>query len=161
MTEDTKIKVINILYHRVAEQLQYMKYLINTFHRPSTQDSLLKDIEELQHKLDDSYIAQDIDILVSLNLEVIYYKSILNQKTQNVLMDSFSYNQLVDHIITDKIKEQLESNNLTQTALFNKVKEQINYTRVEDLEDIDVTATVLSPETIKLFLYYLLINGSK
>lgn len=161
MTEDTKIKVINILYHRVAEQLQYMKYLINTFHRPSTQDSLLKDIEELQHKLDDSYIAQDIDILVSLNLEVIYYKSILNQKTQNILMDSFSYNQLVDHIITARIKEQLKINNLTQTALFNKIKEQINYTRVEDLEDIDVTATILSPETIKLFLYYLLINGGR
>ena len=161
MTADTKIRIVNILYHSITEQLQYMRYLINTFHRPSTLGSLLKDIEELQHKLDDSYVAQDIDTLVSLNSEVIYYKSILNQKTQNILMDSFSYNQLVDHIITDRIKEQLESNKLTQIALFNKIKEQINYTRVEDLEDIDVTATVLSPETIKLFLYYLLINGSK
>ena len=141
MTNDTKIRIVNILYHSIAEQLQYMRYLINAFHRPSTQGSLLKDIEELQHKLDDSYVAQDIDTLVSLNSETIYYKSILNQKTQNVLMDSFSYNQLVDHIITDRIKEQ------------------INYTRVGDLEDIDVTTTVLSPETITLFLYYLLING--
>lgn len=161
MTDDTKIRIVNILYHSIAEQLQYMRYLINAFHRPSTQDSLLKDIEELQHKLDDSYVAQDIDTLVSLNSEAIYYKSILNQKTQNILMDSFSYNQLVDHIITARIKEQLKINNLTQTALFNKIKEQINYTRVEDLEDIDVTATVLSPETIKLFLYYLLINGGR
>lgn len=161
MTNDTKIRIVNILYHRIEEQLLSMKYLINAFHRPSTQDSFLKDIEELQHKLDDSYVAQDIDTLVSLNSEVIYYKSILNQKTQNVLMDSFSYNQLVDHIITDRIKEQLSSNNITPTALFNKIKEQINYTRVEDLEDIDITATVLSPETITLFLYYLLINGGR
>lgn len=159
MTNDTKIRIVNILYHSIAEQLQYMRYLINAFHRPSTQGSLLKDIEELQHKLDDSYVAQDIDTLVSLNSEVIYYKSILNQKTQNALMDSFSYNQLVDHIITDRIKEQLESNKLTQIALFNKIKEQINYTRVEDLEDIDIAVEVLSPETITLFLYYLLING--
>lgn len=161
MTVDTKIRIVNILYHSIAEQLQYMRYLINAFHRPSTQDSLLKDIEELQHKLDDSYVAQDIDTLVSLNSEVLYYKSILNQKTQNVLMDSFSYNQLVDHIITDRIKEQLESTNITAIDVYNKVKEQINYTRVGDLEDIDVTATILSPETIKLFLYYLLINGGR
>ena len=161
MTTDTKTRIINILYHRIEEQLQYMKYLITTFHRPSTQDSLLKDIEELQHKLDDSYVAQDIDTLVSLNSEVIYYKSTLNQKTQNVLMDSFSYNQLVDHIITDRIKEQLESNNITAIDVYNRIKEQINYTRVGDLEDIDVTATILSPETIKLFLYYLLINGGR
>lgn len=161
MTDDTKIRIVNILYHRIEEQLLYMKYLINAFHRPSTQDSLLKDIEELQHKLDDSYVAQDIDTLVSLNSEVLYYKSILNQKTQNVLMDSFSYNQLVDHIITDRIKEQLESTNITAIDVYNRIKEQINYTRVEDLEDIDVTATILSPETIKLFLYYLLINGGR
>lgn len=159
MTNDTKIRIVNILYHSIAEQLQYMRYLINAFHRPSTQGSLLKDIEELQHKLDDSYVAQDIDTLVSLNSETIYYKSILNQKTQNVLMDSFSYNQLVDHIITDRIKEQLESNNITAIDVYNRIKEQINYTRVGDLEDIDVTTTVLSPETITLFLYYLLING--
>ena len=161
MTDDTKIRIVNILYHSITEQLQYMRYLINTFHRPSTLGSLLKDIEELQHKLDDSYVAQDIDTLVSLNSEAIYYKSILNQKTQNVLMDSFSYNQLVDHIITDRIKEQLESTNITAIDVYNKVKEQINYTRVGDLEDIDVTTTILSPETIKLFLYYLLINGGR
>lgn len=161
MTDDTKIRIVNILYYIIEEQLKYMRYLINAFHRPSIQGSLLKYIEELQHKLDDSYVAQDIDTLVSLNSEAIYYKSILNQKTQNILMDSFSYNQLVDHIITARIKEQLKINNLTQTALFNKIKEQINYTRVEDLEDIDVTATILSPETIKLFLYYLLINGGR
>ena len=161
MTDDTKIRIVNILYHRIEEQLMYMKYLINAFHRPSTQDSLLKDIEELQHKLDDSYVAQDIDTLVLLNSEVINYKLILNQKTQNILLDSFSYNQLVDHIITNIIKEQLDTNNLTAVAVYNKVKEQINYTRIEDLEDIDIAADVLSPKTITLFLYYLLINGGR
>ena len=161
MTDDTKIRIVNILYHKIEEQLQYMRYLINTFHRPSTLGSLLKDIEELQHKLDDSYVAQDIDTLVSLNSEVIYYKSILNQKTQNILMDSFSYNQLVDHIITNRIKEQLDTNNLTAVAAYNKVKEQINYTGIEDLEDIDIAADILSPKTITLFLYYLLINEEK
>lgn len=159
MTDDTKIRIVNILYHRIEEQLLYMKYLINAFHRPSTQDSLLKDIEELQHKLDDSYVAQDIDTLVLLNSEVINYKLILNQKTQNILLDSFSYNQLVDHIITNIIKEQLDTNNLTAVAVYNKVKEQINYTRIEDLEDIDISAEVLNSKTITLFLYYLLING--
>lgn len=161
MTDDTKIRIVNILYHGIKEQLQYMRYLINTFHRPSIQGSLLKDIEELQHKLDDSYVAQDIDTLVSLNSEVINYKLILNQKTQNILLDSFSYNQLVDHIITNRVKEQLDTNNLTAVVVYNKVKEQINYTRIEDLEDIDIAADVLSPKTITLFLYYLLINGEK
>lgn len=161
MTVDTKIRIVNILYHSIVEQLQYMRYLINAFHRPSTQDSLLKDIEELQHKLDASYVAQDIDTLVLLNSEVINYKLILNQKTQNILLDSFSYNQLVDHIITNIIKEQLDTNNLTAVVVYNKVKEQINYTRIEDLEDIDIAADVLSPKTITLFLYYLLINGEK
>nr|DAK38390.1 MAG TPA: hypothetical protein [Caudoviricetes sp.] len=161
MTNDTKIRIVNILYHSIAEQLQYMKCLITTFHNNITPDKQIPEIEDLQKKVDIAYVEQDIDLLISWNTKIIYYKTLLNQETQNVLMDSFSYNQLVDHIITNRIKEQLDTNNLTAVAVYNKLKEQINYTRIEDLEDIDIAADVLSPKTITLFLYYLLINGEK